>query len=153
MGLASVASSARCCGLFNPKKGYAYPPVERIVRDTGFGDRTVWRAIKELATRGHVLIDRGGGRGHANAYHLNFETLSPAAGFKATKPCQPRPQTLPETPSKPCHQRQTNKKDSNMEDSNWSLQRREMRLKRKSPAATSSDSDTRARARERGCAP
>ena len=49
--------------LFNPTKGYAHPSIAAIVRDTGFGERTVYDAIKAIADRGHFMVKSGGGSG------------------------------------------------------------------------------------------
>jgi hypothetical protein len=107
--------------LFNPTKGYAHPSIAAIVRDTGFGERTVYDAIKAIADRGHFMVKSGGGsgrgKGRANEYHLDFLTLHQAAGLSARKPCGRDPLTLREEARKPCGQPQTNKKDSNVEDS------------------------------------
>jgi hypothetical protein len=92
--------------LFNPTKGYAHPAVPRIAKDTGFTERSVFRAIKMIADQGHFLVNSGGGRTKANAYHLNFETRTPGTGFKAPKTLPPQSGFPDENPDqrrkKPC---------------------------------------------------
>jgi biotin operon repressor len=78
--------------LLNPKKGYAYPSLERIASDTGAHKATVCRAIQTLTDHGYLLVRPGGGRGRANEYHLEIpeplpaaETVAPVRPFENAK--------------------------------------------------------------------
>ncbi len=39
------------CDRYNDEFGYAWPSISRMARDTGWGDRTITRALRSLETR------------------------------------------------------------------------------------------------------
>lgn len=53
---------------FNDKLGYAYPSLAQIQGATGFGKKTILKAIERLEAVKLVKIRSGGGRGRANQY-------------------------------------------------------------------------------------
>ena len=56
---------------FNESKGYSWPTFRQIERATGFGNRTVQKAMKTLKDNGLIKVWRGsgsGGHGRANRY-------------------------------------------------------------------------------------
>jgi len=77
----------------------AYPSTDTLARKTRLDTRTVQRVIRRLEERGHVVVDRGGGRA-ANRYSMSL-----------TIPQQPvdnPPDSVDElpTPLAECHPRQ-----------------------------------------------
>lgn len=57
----------------------AWPSLETLARVTGLNRVSVIRAIKQLAQIGAITVKAGGGRGHANTYHLNTENSNTGA--------------------------------------------------------------------------
>ncbi|OJH45172.1 helix-turn-helix domain-containing protein [Paracoccus sp. SM22M-07] len=71
-------------------RGQCYPSVERICARTGLSDRAVQKNIKSLIDAGWLTIQKGGGRGRANAYLVNANP-EPRSPFQEINP-------EPETP-------------------------------------------------------
>lgn len=61
--------------LHTDREWAADPSLPRIISLTELGERTVDRALIRLEAAGLLTIERGGGRGHRNHYHL---TTNPA---------------------------------------------------------------------------
>jgi len=74
----------------------AYPSTDTLARKTRLDTRTVQRVIRRLEERGHVAVDRGGGRA-ANRYSMPLTTPPPAVDNP--------PDSVDELPTPPadCH--------------------------------------------------
>ena len=84
------------------KGGSIFPSVESVARSCGLTDRAVRNAIKSLRESGVLVLVKAsvGGRGHANIYRIDLETLNliqglhdekaePHSGFRVGNP-EPR---------------------------------------------------------------
>ena len=74
----------------------AYPSTDTLARKTRLDTRTVQRVIRRLEERGHVVVDRGGGRA-ANRYSMQLTTPQ--------QPVDNSPDSVDELPTPPadCH--------------------------------------------------
>jgi hypothetical protein len=57
--------------------GSCYPSLDRIAHEARASRRHVIRAIQGLEEQGHIVVVRGGGRGHSNHYRLILSEQCP----------------------------------------------------------------------------
>jgi hypothetical protein len=68
---------------FNNQSGYTYLALETIAKKCGVCRRTAWAAVEELAARGHLRVDKGGGRNVANTYRMILHDVGAAENVAA----------------------------------------------------------------------
>jgi hypothetical protein len=59
----------------NKNDGACFPSAETLARETGYNKDTIFAAKKRLQVGGFLKVKSGGGRGRANSYELNLETI------------------------------------------------------------------------------
>lgn len=72
----------------NRQSGTAWPSVARLASLTGATSRGVQKSLRALEAHGLISIQLGGGRGHANLYHLTMpqaERVNISSSYVATK--------------------------------------------------------------------
>ena len=66
---------------YNNDRGFAWPSIPRLAGESLMSERTVYRVLKSLASKGFIAAYSGGGRGMTNQYVINFhrnpDTVSP----------------------------------------------------------------------------
>lgn len=72
--------------------GDAWPSVPTLARKTGVSERSVQRGIARLEAGGHLLVERGKGKGGTNRYKV---VMPPAGGANASPPAPSDPTQLP----------------------------------------------------------
>lgn len=73
----SLAIARAVADYFNPKRGYAYPSRKMLALITGFSERTISRAVNEMAESGEWKVIAGGW-----GQHNRFIPLFPAREHK-----------------------------------------------------------------------
>jgi hypothetical protein len=89
-----MAVAIRLVSLFNPRRGYAWPPLDQLAGELGATKRSVIRSIDRLEARGLFDVMRSTGRGHSNEYRPLFENMPDGDAYAETKkvtPMSPNP--------------------------------------------------------------
>jgi hypothetical protein len=71
------------CEYLNRKNRTAWPSVNRLAGDLGLTGRCVQNTVNALVERGHLMVEKGGGRGRTNRYNPILKTLNEASLFEA----------------------------------------------------------------------
>lgn len=73
---------------FNNRTGRTFVGLKKLARELGLSLGTVRTATRQLASRGHLKVAIGGGRGWATEYSMVLKRVQPAAPFSGTERVQ-----------------------------------------------------------------